>query len=58
MTQRYTVETVNNAWSYIVGPAGYREGPYRYPWEAEEFAEKLERGALSGEGTKDTGETK
>ena len=46
MTQRYIVETVNNAWSYINGPQGYREGPYRYRWEAEEYAEKLERGEV------------
>ena len=49
MTQRYTVETVNNAWSYINGPDGYREGPYRYRWEAEEYAEKLERGEVAQE---------
>ena len=44
VTQRYTVETVNDAWSYINGPDGYREGPYRYRWEAEEYAAQLERG--------------
>jgi len=43
----YTVETVDNAWSYINGPNGYREGPYRYRWEAEEYAGKLERGELA-----------
>lgn len=47
--RKFTVETVNEAWSYINGPDGYREGPYRYRWEAEEYAEKLERGELAGE---------
>ena len=45
-TMRYTVETVDDAWSYINGPDGYREGPYRYRWEAEECAGMLERGEL------------
>jgi hypothetical protein len=49
MTERYTVETIDNAWSYINGPDGYREGPYRYRWEAEEYAGKLERGDLQPE---------
>lgn len=44
--RKFTVETVNNAWSWINGPDGYREGPYRYHWEAEDFAEMLERGEL------------
>lgn len=43
--QKYTVETPDNAWSYIVGPDGYREC-YRYRWEAEEFAEQLNNGTL------------
>jgi hypothetical protein len=41
--RRYTVETENN-WSYIVGPDGYREGPIRYRWEAEEWAEEMNNG--------------
>lgn len=49
MNQRYTVETMDNAWSYINGPDGYREGPYRYRSEAEEFADKLERDELEPE---------
>lgn len=49
MTPRYTVETVNDAWSYIAGPDGYREGPYRYRWEAEEYATKLEHGEIEPE---------
>ena len=49
MTQRYIVETVNNAWSYINGPQGYREGPYRYRWEAEVVADQLERGEVAQE---------
>jgi hypothetical protein len=40
--RRYTVETENN-WSYIVGPDGYREGPIRYRWEAEEWAEEMNK---------------
>lgn len=44
MTDRYTVETVNNAWSYINGPDGYRSGPIRYRWEAEEWAEEMNAG--------------
>lgn len=37
----YRVE-VRKSWSYVIGPKypeGY--GPWRYQWEAEEFAEKL-----------------
>jgi hypothetical protein len=41
MTQRYTVETIDDAWSYIVGPDGKRDGPWRYRWEAEEEADRL-----------------
>lgn len=32
---------VENGWSYIVGPGGFRDGPWRYRWEAEEYAEEL-----------------
>ncbi len=43
---KYTVETGDNGngWSYIVGPDGYREGPIRYRWEAEEWAEEMNNG--------------
>lgn len=41
---RYTVETIDNSWSYIVGPDGYREGPIRYRWEAEQWAEEMNNG--------------
>lgn len=44
--KRYSVETADNSWSYIIGPDGYREGPWRYKWEAEEYADKLESGEL------------
>lgn len=49
MTQRYTVTTEDDGkgWSYIEGPNGYCDGPWRYKWEAEEYAEKLERGELA-----------
>lgn len=44
MTGRYRVETIDNAWSYINGPNGYRSGPIRYRWEAEEWAEEMNSG--------------
>lgn len=44
MRGKYTVETVNDAWSYIIHPDGYREGPIRYRWEAEEWAEEMNNG--------------
>jgi hypothetical protein len=28
----------------IVGPDGYREGPIRYRWEAEEWADEMNEG--------------
>jgi hypothetical protein len=28
-------------WSYIFGPNGYREGPIRYRWEAQEWADEM-----------------
>ncbi len=43
MTKRYTVETIDS-WSYILGPNGYREGPIRYRWEAEDWAEEMNNG--------------
>ena len=45
----FTVVTQPSGWSDIVGPNGYREGPYRYRWEAQEFADRLELGALAPE---------
>jgi hypothetical protein len=46
MTQPYSVETENNGngWSWIIGPNGYREGPIRYRWEAEDWAEEMNNG--------------
>ena len=43
---KYTVETGHNGmgWSYIVYPDGRREGPIRYRWEAEEWAEEMNNG--------------
>jgi hypothetical protein len=37
---RYTV-IIEKGWSYIVGPDGYREGPIRYQWEAQEWADEM-----------------
>ena len=46
---RYYVETNNddghgNGWSWIIGPDGYREGPIRYRWEAQEWADEMNNG--------------
>ncbi len=30
-------------WSYVVGPNGYRDGPWRYRWEAQELADDLNK---------------
>lgn len=38
------VVIVENGWSYITGPRGYREGPIRYQWEAEEWADEMNNG--------------
>lgn len=48
---RYTVETTHNGngWSYIVGPDGYREGPIRYRWEAQEWADEMNETRQSNE---------
>ena len=32
---------VEDGWSYVVGPNKFYDGPWRYQWEAEEFAAKL-----------------
>jgi hypothetical protein len=45
----YTVEQ-KNGWSYIIGPNGYREGPIRYAWEAQEWADEMNKKAAN-EGT-------
>ena len=37
----YEVITEPTGWSYIVGPNNYREGPIRYRWEAEEWADEM-----------------
>lgn len=42
---RYTVE-VQRGWSYIVGSPVPRDyGPWRYRWEAQEYADELNRRA-------------
>ena len=41
---KFKVETENNGWSFIVGPDGYREGPIRYQWEAQEWADEMNAG--------------
>lgn len=68
MTDRYTVETEDNGngWSWIIYPDGRREGPIRYRWEAEDWAEEMNNGKpppkymrdVDGELRADTGETK
>lgn len=43
----YRVEQ-RNGWSYVVGePAPRDAGPYRYAWEAQEYADELN--AANGE---------
>lgn len=44
MTYRVETENNGNGWSWIVYPDGYREGPIRYRWEAEEWAEEMNNG--------------
>lgn len=39
----FKVVTEDTGWSYIVGPDGYREGPIRYAWEAQEWADEMNR---------------
>src|SRR5690348_13689728 len=46
MKKAYAVLGMDTSWCFIAGPDGYREGPYRYRWEAEEYAEKLNSGEL------------
>jgi hypothetical protein len=46
-TPTYTVETEDNGWSYIIGSNGYREGPIRYRWEAQEWADEMNATARS-----------
>lgn len=41
--QQYTVEQ-HAGWSYIIGPNSYREGPIRYAWEAQEWADEMNTG--------------
>lgn len=40
----FSVVTEPTGWSYILGPDGYREGPIRYRWEAEEWAAEMNAG--------------
>jgi hypothetical protein len=44
----YTV-IIETGWAYIVGSDGYREGPIRYRWEAQEWADEMNRTALASE---------
>src|SRR5215471_9324490 len=46
MTPTYRVFTEDNGkgWSWILGPGGYREGPIRYRWEAQEWADEMNAG--------------
>jgi hypothetical protein len=44
----YTV-IVENGWSYIVTANGYREGPIRYRWEAQEWADEMNQTAIVSE---------
>ena len=41
----YIVRTENNAWSYVVSDDGDQppkdSGPWRYRWEAQEYADEL-----------------
>ena len=37
----YSVITEDTGWSYIVATNGYREGPIRYRWEAQEWADEM-----------------
>ena len=32
---------VEKGWSYIVGPRDFRDGPWRYKWEAQERADQF-----------------
>lgn len=44
---RYAVE-VRQGWSYIVGsPVPRDHGPWRYEWEAQEHADRLNRRAAA-----------
>lgn len=39
----YTVE-VRKGWSYVIGPTTPKDsGPWRYEWEAQEYANELNR---------------
>ena len=42
----YEVLTEPTGWSYIIGPDSYREGPIRYRWEAEEWADEMNSNPL------------
>jgi hypothetical protein len=44
----YTV-IIENGWSYITRLDGYREGPIRYRWEAQEWADEMNRTAVASE---------
>ena len=43
-TAQYIAITEPSGWSYILGPDGYREGPIRYRWEADEWTEEMNAG--------------
>lgn len=40
--------TERNGWSYVVGPGVPADsGPWRYAWEAQEYADELSRGMIT-----------
>lgn len=39
----FSVITKDTGWSYIVCPDGSLDGPWRYRWEADEQADRLNR---------------
>ena len=41
LIKQYLVITEPTGWSYIVRPDGSREGPIRYRWEADEWADEM-----------------
>jgi hypothetical protein len=46
MSERYEVE-IRNGWSYVTGPTEPEwGGPWRYQWEAQEEADRLNAAAV------------
>jgi hypothetical protein len=47
MTESPTYRVIQlKGWSYVEGPGGTLDGPWRYRWEAEEEAERKIHAAL------------